>query len=647
MTDLPVNLLEPLTYVGTRTEPMAAGPRGGSPELVSYLVGTRTLGMQPHAQDHATLEDELPMVWQQLGYRIDNVLAGSSGQATVWQGRTPAGDAMAVRRSPRHTLHEVHRMQVDVLRSLDHPSIVRALEPALEDTYYRWELLEFCTRRSLAAVQVRQSPQARADNEAPLTPLPREAVLPVARQMADALHYLHDTAGFVHADVKPDNILLRDDGTFALADFSSAVSVLHPIGSSDTGRTPQYTPIDHQVTPAWDWAQLGLTLLTLATGNRSPAYTFDQVRYEDLDPMLARLIRGLLVRERELRWGYHQVDRWLRGEDVPLEGTPPSARPRHQGFAVQVWEVTCTSPEEVGETLALRWMQAVRLMQEASPQPENAGETWLEWLGRVLLGAEDARGTELVRLARLRTDTRRRHPDRILMWVVAVLNPGGVPRYWVSPARTVELTQTGLAQIAGDALAALGRGELDDESIQCVLRLYDLRLFNLASASRGFGWLNTLGYEWEAAFEQVNHLLSWAAVDADRSRQGYQRRLRDAGLGEDALFALQRGDWERYARGEDRDYRIEILAPLLLALVDGRYAQELTERAAEEDADYGQTERWFHAIQTRPLARPSESAAAPAGEAPVAPATAEAAPNRLPNVFRRAMDRLLGLLRRR
>ncbi len=647
MSDLPVNLLEPVRYVGTRTDPMEAGPRGGSPDMVSYLVGTRTLGMHPQVRDHAPLEDDLPLVWQRLGYRIESVLAGSGGQATVWRGSTPVGEAMAVRRSGRHTLHEVHRMQVDVLRSLDHPSIVHALEPALEDTYYRWELLEFCTRRSLATVQFGQSPQARADNEAPLTPLALETVLAVARQMAEALHYLHDIAGFVHGDMKPDNVLLRDDGSFALADFTSAVNVLHPISSSATGRTPQYTPIDQQVTPAWDWAQLGLTLITLATGNRNPAFTFNQVRYADLDPRLARLIRGLLVVERNLRWGYHQVDRWLRGEDVPLEGTAPSMEPRHAGFAVQVWEVTCTSPEEVGETLALRWTQAVRLMQEASPEPAHPGETWLEWLARILISTDDARGTEIGRLARLRTDDLRYHPDRILMWAITVLAPGGVPRYWVSPARTVELTQSGLALLAGEALQSLEQGRSDNESLRCVVRLFDLRILFLAGSRSGFQWLDDLDYEWHAAFNQVNQLLGWAARDADRSRQGYMRRMRGAGLAEDALFELQQGDWERFARGENAEYRDEIAANLLLALVDARYAQQLETLAAEADADLGQTEGWFHAILTRPLARPNESALVQTSAAPVAAASAEAAPIRLLNVFRRAMGRIVGLFRRR
>ena len=45
-------------------------------------------------------------------------------------------------------------------------------------------------------------------------PLPLDEVLPIARQLAEALETAHD-AGVVHRDLKPANVMVRGDGGFA------------------------------------------------------------------------------------------------------------------------------------------------------------------------------------------------------------------------------------------------------------------------------------------------------------------------------------------------------------------------------------------------------------------------------------------------
>lgn len=64
---------------------------------------------------------------------------------------------------------------------------------------------------------------------------PREA-LAILRQVAAALGYAHGQ-GFVHRDVKPDNVLFRDNGSVVLTDFGIAKAVGSGTQMTGTGMT--------------------------------------------------------------------------------------------------------------------------------------------------------------------------------------------------------------------------------------------------------------------------------------------------------------------------------------------------------------------------------------------------------------------------
>ena len=73
-------------------------------------------------------------------------------------------------------------------------------------------------------------------------PRPVAFALRVIREIAVALDYAHKK-GFVHRDVKPDNILLRDDGSSALTDFGIARALDPAAKMTQTGAvvgTPHY-----------------------------------------------------------------------------------------------------------------------------------------------------------------------------------------------------------------------------------------------------------------------------------------------------------------------------------------------------------------------------------------------------------------------
>ena len=106
--------------------------------------------------------------------------------------------------------------------------------------------------------------------------------LRVIREIAMALNYAH-AKGFVHRDVKPDNILLREDGSSALTDFGIARasdSATHMTRTGTVIGTPHYMspeqargrPLDGRA----DLYSLGIVLYELLTG-RVPFHADDSL----------------------------------------------------------------------------------------------------------------------------------------------------------------------------------------------------------------------------------------------------------------------------------------------------------------------------------------------------------------------------------
>ena len=110
--------------------------------------------------------------------------------------------------------------------------------------------------------------------------LPVADALRIAREVASALDYAH-RHGVVHRDVKPENILLSDDGQALVADFGIALAVQHAGGSrlTQTGLslgTPQYMSPEQAmgerlITPRADIYALGAVLYELLAGE--PPFT--------------------------------------------------------------------------------------------------------------------------------------------------------------------------------------------------------------------------------------------------------------------------------------------------------------------------------------------------------------------------------------
>uniref|UniRef100_A0A5B7BGM3 non-specific serine/threonine protein kinase n=1 Tax=Davidia involucrata TaxID=16924 RepID=A0A5B7BGM3_DAVIN len=99
------------------------------------------------------------------------------------------------------------QMEAHILSALDHP-FLPTLYAHLEVSHYTCLLIDYCPNGDLHSL-IRKQPGNR---------LPVESVRFFAAEVLVALEYLH-ALGVVYRDLKPENVLLRENGHIMLSDF--------------------------------------------------------------------------------------------------------------------------------------------------------------------------------------------------------------------------------------------------------------------------------------------------------------------------------------------------------------------------------------------------------------------------------------------
>ncbi|MFD0477744.1 serine/threonine-protein kinase [Nonomuraea thailandensis] len=142
---------------------------------------------------------------------------GRGGMGIVWRAYDELLDRTVAVKEVRYAAalgEEVQLLNRRTMREaraaarFEHPNVI-VVHDVIEEDERPWIVMQLVPSRSLGAV-IKQD-----------GPLPPKRVAEIGLAVLDALHRAHE-AGVLHRDVKPENVLLADDGRVVLTDFGIA-----------------------------------------------------------------------------------------------------------------------------------------------------------------------------------------------------------------------------------------------------------------------------------------------------------------------------------------------------------------------------------------------------------------------------------------
>lgn len=143
------------------------------------------------------------------------------------------------------------------LAKIGHPNVVQAIELFQEDN------LPCLVMAYIDGETLKEYIQASG-------PLPQEQAVATFRKLASALQQVH-SAGLIHCDIHPGNIILQANGEPVLIDFGSAKLAQPSTSTLSTTVNDGYSPYEQRKgdpQPTWDIYALAATLYFAVTGHK-------------------------------------------------------------------------------------------------------------------------------------------------------------------------------------------------------------------------------------------------------------------------------------------------------------------------------------------------------------------------------------------
>ena len=195
------------------------------------------------------------------------------------------------------------KREVDILRRLNHPGIVRLFDDCVTDNREYFLVMDYIPGNNLDEIIKSWGSFSS------------EATVEIAIQCCEILEYLHEhEPPIIYRDLKPSNLMLTPEGQIVFIDFGIARSIL-PRQAATRVVTTGYSPPEQyfgRPEPRSDLYALGSTLGQLLTGIRPKPLAVSapaQIK-RDVLPSLDNLIRRLTAHSIEDRPSSARVVRY-------------------------------------------------------------------------------------------------------------------------------------------------------------------------------------------------------------------------------------------------------------------------------------------------------------------------------------------------